>query len=261
MSKAKHRQPFTFLRAYPPPETNGIAKHIALRQALISAINDGFWKSGAKLPTETELVRSTPYSLGTVQRALRALVEEGYVERRRGYGTYVTDRRKQLQDPWHCRFLSDDGKTFLPVFPVPLKRSTTDRHGSWSAPLRQDRHTVIQIDRRMEINDEFTVYSKFFVLAETAPELRSAPLATLLGANLKQLIARALGRPLTALKEQLRQIVLPDEICAVIDVEPSSLGLLIEAVAYAGADTPAYYQELYVPPTERRLFLESKVPA
>jgi len=259
-SKSASSESLALVRRLCASEHSALPKHEVLRHALAAAISQKLWKPGAKLPTETELARVTPYSLGTVQRALRALVEDGYIQRRRGYGTYVPDRRGQLSDPWHCRFLSDDGESYLPVFTVPLERSVTRRHGPWSAPLRQGADEVIQIDRRMEINDEFVVYSKFYVLATRMPDFRDAPLEGLSGANLKLLIARAMGRPLTALKQRLRQAPFPDAVCQLIGVKHRTIGLLVEATAYAGADTPAYYQELYIPPTQRRLYTESRVP-
>lgn len=249
-----------FLRRYPPAANAGMPKHVALREALASAISAGFWKPGAKLPTETELAAMTPYSLGTVQRALRSLVEQGLVERRRGYGTYVPDGRKRLEAPWHCRFLADDGVSFLPVFSVALKRSLQTGRGPWSEPLHQGRATIIEIDRRMEIGDEFSVYSKFFVRADRFPDLREAPLASLSGANLKVLMVRAAASKLTEIKEQLRQVSLPAPICRAIGVEPGTCGMLIEATAYAGGGSPLYYQELYIPPNRRSLYIESHVP-
>lgn len=258
--KSAPSESLAFVRRLCASDHGALAKHEVLRHALAAAISQKIWKPGVKLPTETELARATPYSLGTVQRALRALVEDGYIQRRRGYGTYVPDRRRQLNDPWHCRFLSDDGESFLPVFTVPLHRSVMRRHGRWSAPLKQGQEEVVQIDRRMEINDEFVVYSKFYVLAAKMPAFRDAPLEGLSGANLKLLIAREIGRPLTALKQRLCQAVIPDAICKLVGVKRHTVGLLLEATAYAGVDTPAYYQELYIPPTERHLYLESRVP-
>src|SRR5262249_60060784 len=47
----------------------GLSKYAALRQAILAAIDQGFWQRGTKLPSETEFVAATPFSLGTVQRA------------------------------------------------------------------------------------------------------------------------------------------------------------------------------------------------
>lgn len=258
--EAKHPDPRTaaFVDRYALTLDPSVPKHVALRGALIAAISEGFWQPGSKLPTESELAGASPFSLGTVQRAMRSLADEGYVERRRGYGTMLPERPKKLDQPWHCRFLGDDGWSFLPVFTVVLSRTVRRHHGPWSAPLHQGRQSVIQIDRRMEINDEFVVYSKFFVRADRVPEFLDAPLNTLFGANLKTLIARATGRPLTAMKQRLVQIELPPPVCREIDVNEDTRGILLQATAYAGDDFPVYYQELYIPPTTRQLYLESK---
>jgi GntR family transcriptional regulator len=261
MNKKNNRNGIgTFIAKYAECGGRDIPKHLVLRDAMLAAITDGYWEPGSKLPTESELSASVPYSLGTIQRALRSLVEQGVVERRRGSGTYVADQRKQLDSPWHCRFLSEDGKSFLPVFTVVLKREVTQRHGSWSAPLQQGQGRVIEIDRRMEINDEFVVYSKFFVLADRFPEFIDAPMESLMGANLKLLIVRAAGRAITSLKELLRQVELPGYVCRAIGVKKGSTGIMVQATAYGSNNTSLYYQELYIPPNNRSLYMESKVP-
>ena len=75
----------------------GLPKYAQLRDTLLAAIEHGYWKAGAKLPTEQALARHTPFSLGTVQRALRALVAEGIVVRLQGSGTYVADGRNGMK--------------------------------------------------------------------------------------------------------------------------------------------------------------------
>jgi DNA-binding GntR family transcriptional regulator len=47
--------------------TPGVSKYALLRDVLVDAIASGHWKRGAQLPTEQELARETPFSLGTVQ--------------------------------------------------------------------------------------------------------------------------------------------------------------------------------------------------
>src|SRR5687768_15733169 len=47
-----------------------------------------------KLPSEGQLAKRFNVSRATVRDAVRALVEAGYVTRRRGSGSYVTERRR-----------------------------------------------------------------------------------------------------------------------------------------------------------------------
>ncbi len=60
------------------------------------------WPPGALIPTEAELARELGCARGTVNRALRALAEDGWLERRRRAGTRVAmapERRARLAIP------------------------------------------------------------------------------------------------------------------------------------------------------------------
>jgi DNA-binding GntR family transcriptional regulator len=58
-------------------------------EALRGAILDGHYRSGQRLPTESELCRDFATSRITVRQALRILEEEALVRRRQGLGTFV----------------------------------------------------------------------------------------------------------------------------------------------------------------------------
>lgn len=68
-----------------------------LASQLRSRIRSGAWTPGTKLPTENELIQESGFSLTTVRRAYESLVDEGLVTRRRGAGTFVSDRRRQRE--------------------------------------------------------------------------------------------------------------------------------------------------------------------
>jgi GntR family transcriptional regulator len=65
-----------------------------LRDELLEEITSSQLQPGTKLPTEGQLVKRFNVSRATVREAVRALVEAGYVTRRRGSGSYVTERRR-----------------------------------------------------------------------------------------------------------------------------------------------------------------------
>ena len=65
-----------------------------LRDELLEEISNSKLPPGAKLPTEGELAKHFGVSRATVREAVRGLVEAGYVTRRRGSGSYVTERRR-----------------------------------------------------------------------------------------------------------------------------------------------------------------------
>ena len=65
-----------------------------LRDELLEEITSSQLQPGAKLPSEGQLAKRFNVSRATVRDAVRALVEAGYVTRRRGSGSYVTERRR-----------------------------------------------------------------------------------------------------------------------------------------------------------------------
>lgn len=66
-----------------------------IKRALAKNVIAGIWKPGQQIPTEMELVAAFNASRMTVNRALRELVGEGVLNRTRGAGTYVSDRKPQ----------------------------------------------------------------------------------------------------------------------------------------------------------------------
>ncbi len=254
-------QTLEFLERFRAPEKEDMPKYARLSAALRAAIEEGYWPPGAKLPTEQELTRATPYSLGTVQRAMRSLVEAGVVVRRQGSGSYVASQRKQMDDPWHLRFIAEDGCGYLPVYPRVVLRERVEEHGPWSAPLGQDGDNIVRVDRRIAIGDEFIVYSRFFVNADKYGTLLYRPIAELDGANFKKVLLREFGLPITHISQNLRVMVFPQEICAAIDVPAGTAGLYLQVTASAGRDNPVYFQELFIPPTERLLHISDLAEA
>lgn len=239
----------------------GLPKYAQLRDTLLAAIESGHWKPGAKLPTEQQLARTTPFSLGTVQRALRALVDEGIVVRLQGNGTYVAEGRKPMDTPWHCRFLDDSGQGLLPLYPRVLARRLIQETGPWSRHLVPAGGEVIRIDRVINVNDEFHVFSHFYLDAGRFPSMLTRPTAELDGANLKIIISREFGLPVTQVAQTMSTVRFPEAVRRALRLRRPITGTLLEIAASAARDRPVYYQEIYIPPTHRRLVISDRAPA
>jgi GntR family transcriptional regulator len=240
---------------YRGPEIASLPKYAWLREALREAIEDGAFPPGAQLPTEAELARVTPFSLGTVQKALRALVEEGVVVRRQGHGTFVAEKRRQMDVPWHCRFVGAGEGEFLPVYPKVVLRRAEAGMGPWSAILAPEGGRVLQIDRTIRIGEEFFVYSRYFAAARRFAGLLEKSDAELESTNFKILLRREYNQSVSALTQTLRMRPFPAAIAAAIGVPEGTVGMMLEIVASAGPTNPVYYQELFIPPNARKLYI------
>lgn len=63
-----------------------------LKEGLAELINSGELQMGALLPSENELSQQYQISSMTVRQAMKVLVDEGYIHRERGKGTFVARR-------------------------------------------------------------------------------------------------------------------------------------------------------------------------
>lgn len=231
----------------------GQPKYLQLRDTLLAEIEGGRWQPGARLPTEIDLTRQTALSLGTVQRALRALVEDGIVVRQQGSGTFVAENRKPMDAPWHCRFIADDGRSFLPIYPKVVMRRRIRERGAWSEYLGQKGDDIIRIDRVISINDEFSVYSKFYLNADRFVGILDKPLAELDGANFKAVLGREFGLPVTHITQTMSTAAFADGVCRALALRSGAVGTVLDIAASTGRGRHVYYQTLYIPPNARRL--------
>lgn len=240
---------------YRPLEIDGLPKYARLRETLRAAINDGHWPSGARLPTEADLARGTPFSLGTVQKALKDLVTEGIVHRRQGHGTFVAERLHQMDAPWHCRFLGDSEGGFLPVFPRAVLRRPYAEAGPWTDIFDRDGTGVLQIDRIIRIGEAFEVYSRYFTDRRRFSGLLDKTDGELESTNFKVLLRREHNIRISFVNQTLRVATFPAFVNKALRRKTGTIGCVLEIVAGTGRKNPIYYQEIYIPPDGPRLYI------
>ncbi len=235
----------------------GLPKYMALHDALLHAVASGQLAPGTRMPNEQELAEVLPLSLGTIQRALRQLVEERVIHRTPGQGSFVSDRAPdgQMEHPFHCRFVNDDGDGYLPVYPEVLTRQRLAASGDWGLHLRCPQ--VIRIDRRIRVADEFAVYTTFVVDAARLPVFRSTPIERLSSQNFKEIIFRAVGQAIHKVDLLVRQQRTTPEIALRIGIGQTQTCTSIRALAYLGESDPIYYQHIWIPANERELHIVS----
>jgi hypothetical protein len=229
-------------------------KYQALRDAIVGAISSGEWTSGARLPTEAELAQQLPYSLGTIQKAYGELAKTGLIVRSRGRGSFVAALNRQMADPWHCRFLGPDG-SILPIYPHLLGHAVAASDPRWPKLFGPGGTRIVRIDRRIAINDEFDVFSRFFAVDKVARPLVELPRDRVETANFKLVLLRELGVPIVRI---VQTIVAADVYVGRKPAMPMRPHLVLEATAHTADGAVAYFQEIFIPRTSRKLLFDSQ---
>jgi GntR family transcriptional regulator len=245
-----------FYRKYRLAEVQqGLPKYAELREVLRAAIAAGFWKEGEKIPPEIELARVTPFSLGTVQKALKALEADGVLQRRQGHGTFVRQSRAKFAHPWHFRFRSSDGSVTLPVYPKVLAKKTTTSTSAWARLLDPKHGRLIQIDRKINIGDEFPIYNRFFVAADKYSRFLLRPNKELHSADFKTILHREYNVSFTHISHTVQMLRFPDAICRTLGLGEGTMGIVVEILASSERKGPVYFQEVYIPPNKFKLYI------
>lgn len=78
-----------------PPAPVAPALYQQVKDFILRRIQEGTWRAGDRVPSESELVAQFGISRMTVNRALRELVEQGRVVRVAGVGSFVVDSKPQ----------------------------------------------------------------------------------------------------------------------------------------------------------------------
>lgn len=73
-----------------------MSKYEQIYHTLLKRMEEGQWKEGDKIPSETELMREFGVSRGTVRKAVDLLQERGFVQKIHGKGMFVL-RKKNIE--------------------------------------------------------------------------------------------------------------------------------------------------------------------
>jgi ABC-type glycerol-3-phosphate transport system substrate-binding protein len=70
--------------------------YLQVKEVILRRIVEGMYQPGELIPSEKELARDFKTSVSTVRQALSILVSEGYLIKKQGRGTFVSDQRVKV---------------------------------------------------------------------------------------------------------------------------------------------------------------------
>ena len=231
-------------------------KYLCMRDAIIELIVEGLLPAGTRLPTEQELASALPLSLGTVQKALRNLVETGELYRRRRLGTFVGtgDHRREISTPAFVFLRPDDTRVRM-VFIRLLRRELTRRQGPWSDSLGGCSEGYVRLTRLDRIDGAFDCHTDIYLRADVAGELLEIDVDALEHESVLPLL-QARGRvTLFSAENRVSMIRLPKAVAKAISLPVGAelWGLKLETHYLHNGETPVAWQVMHIPANDYRL--------
>jgi len=216
-----------------------IALHHQIKEDMFLHLRSGRWPPGFELPTEEALCAHYGVSRGTLRRAIADLVSEGYIERQRGRGSFVS--RPKLESG-----IAGDYSRFRVIGP-PL-----DPGGRIVACERmraaKDVATMLGIDpgrsiwrlERVRFTDKRPVsLQTSFIPASLCPDLDRQDLAA---RHLVDVMLDVYGVQLVRAVEYLDPVVADGYAARALSMRVRTPLFQIERITYAMNDTVAEYR-------------------
>src|SRR5690349_7517257 len=208
-----------------------------VRARITEAISTGRWTAGDAIPTEAELARESGVSIGTVRKAVDALVAQQALVRRQGKGTYVAahDGRRLMFHFFHI-VPRDGEKAYPEARLISFRRGRADADEARALAIAPA-EKVIRIRNVLAISGEPVIVDDITLPAELFRGLTEKIFAAR-GNTIYHLYQSRFGINVLRTDERLRAIACPRDVSQALGLAPGAPLLEIRRVALTFRDRP-----------------------
>ena len=212
-----------------------------LRGPLLEGISQGRWKAGEAIPTEAALAAEFAVSIGTVRKAVDALVAGGVLVRMQGKGTFVASHnaRRMMFHFFHIVPRARD-KTYPEVRTLEFRRDRADAPAARALAIPRDER-VIRIRNLLTLSGTPVILDEITLPAALFPGL-SEKIFTSRDNTIYHLYQSRYGINVLRTDERLRAVSATVAQAGVLGVAPGSPLLEIRRVATSFRDRPVEWR-------------------
>lgn len=217
----------------------------SVQAALTDRLARGIWKPGEALPSEARLKAEFGVAIGTIRKAVDALVAQNILVRQQGRGTFVTihNRDRQLFHFFHIE--RQDGYKEYPAVELldfarmRLLREAASRLNCYEGARAFRFRNTLALEGNLVVLDDITVPEALF------PRLTEKKLVTRPG-TLYSLYQEAYGLSVVHTAQRLSSGIAPRDVAQAMGWPTGLPVLIIRRVAFAYHDQPIEYRISYV---------------
>ncbi|HEX2626617.1 MAG TPA: GntR family transcriptional regulator [Candidatus Limnocylindrales bacterium] len=235
-------------------ELGPVPLHHQVYLDLKAAMDSGEHPPGDRLPPERELARRYGCSLITIRRALDELSREGLLQRHRGRGTFVLPPRLDRDIGAALSFTEEMQRRGLdPETRLLAARPEAAVESVAAALSLEVGSPTLYLERLRLAGGEPLLLEMVHLPAERFPGLLASDLEH---QSLYDVLTERYGTPVVRAREALEPVLLPAREARLLGLEPRSLALLVEGVAFTRDDTPVEFGRTFVRGDRTRYYVE-----
>ncbi len=226
--------------------TGSAPKYQRLVEAFSDCIVSGRFKPGQRVPTETTLAEQLPVSVGTVQKALARLVANGLVVRNRRTGTFIADRRSQVNEVFVYRYKDPVTGKFKMPFVRTVAVNVDESIGPWQEALGVAR--CVRVDRLVWFDQQPPAFSSVYFTYEHGEMYLDQPLENLNGSSLHRMLIERFNLPTMRMEHSIGCRTLDGEACRHLMLPENTMGMVWDIKDFSIQDAPLLFQRYQLPP-------------
>lgn len=218
-------------------------KYKKIHGRILAGIIKGEWQPDHRIPGERELAKRFEASIGTVRHALQLLVNQGYLRRTQGRGTFVNRSVEHYDTLRYFRFASDFKNVVQPLTISCLEgpRLVAAPEEAKCLELSPERE-VFRVRRTFFLGARPIVYVVTFLRPDLLPGFERISPRTIEELALYVLLEAKYGMPTTLAKERFSAQAAQDEEAEILGLVTGSPVLKIMLQAITTHDRPYAYQ-------------------
>lgn len=221
-------------------------------------IEDNHWLPGEKIPTENELSDHYSLSVGTIRQAIINLVNEGYLYRVAGKGSFVKGtklRRGNLRYYRLLKHFDDDEELDLTVKFISLSQSSPSSNHMKYLNLRQNQK-IYMLKRLFNYGYKPMITSISYLPCTLFPGLEKLPNTVFDDAPLYSILEDHYGLTTVHNKQLFGLADADQEIAKMLNLNVGSPLILIEMLSYTYQEKVYEYRESFCAFREQKILAE-----
>ncbi|UCD56543.1 MAG: GntR family transcriptional regulator [Candidatus Hydrogenedentota bacterium] len=226
-----------------------------VQRSIQESIEKGTWKPYEVIPTEAEIAEIHKVSVGTVKKGILNLINEGYLYRVQGKGTFVAGTSLAKEQLRYYHFFKDfesEEARFHMRF-LSLRTSTCPESVRHFLGI-EAKNKVYKLERLHLCDSTPVIYSISRFPKEMFPTLEEFPRAHFESTPLYTIIEKEYGLPTVFNQELISATQADGHLANILAVKEGTPLLQIDMVSYTYKETPYEYRVSYSVTDQWKLF-------
>lgn len=214
-----------------------------LKKDIMRLIDEGKLKRGDKIPSERKLCAYHNVSRMTVNKAIEKLVQEGYLYREQGKGTFVAEQEQAYVISPLASFTAEmEKRGFTPL--TRLKKWKIIKAGDKLADkLRiKTEDKLYRLERVRFVEDTPFLWEKVHLPVKFCPDLERNELDNI---SLYRVLEEKYHYNLSYAEATVEPVLLNNQVASELETDENTLGLLFYQLTYLEEGRPIEWTEAY----------------